>query len=477
MRIRHLLPIVALLAAPRLSAQVVSGRIYDSVAKAPLVGATVQLISVTPAGIPPAETTSDSAGKFGFNNVTPGAYTLGFYHAVLDSIGIDAPFVRLQVADKPVHADLAVPSPTQILTAMCGQRPSRKDSLGVLIGHLYDAETRQGVKNGAIVAEWYSIGLVGGKVHASTPRVMATTTSAGWFAICGVPRDDDVAIEAIRGDDTTGAATVHVPSNGIAQRALFIDKTEVVSVAARDSLGAPDTTRPPQLVHRGSVRVSGTIADARDGRPIAGAQVSVDRSGLSQATDSRGLFTIIGAPGGTQTVLVRAVGYLPERRTVELLPDARPLEIRLSNLKTALDTMRITASRVYARDASGFNRRRVTGAGTYFDSADVARAHVFATSRLLERVNGVQLYGAGMSARVFMRQFGTYCEPTFIIDGAVFPDLLAGDLDMLVSPEEIVGVEVYTRKTTTPAQFQYITSFTRSDQGCGSVIVWTKQGR
>jgi len=469
--------VAAFVGAGRLSAQVVSGRIYDSVAKAPLARATVQLIPAS-TGSAPAEATSDSLGKFAFSNVTPGAYTLGFYHAVLDSLGIDPPFVRLQVAGQPVHADLAVPGPTQILTAICGQRPP-KDSGGVVIGHLYDAATRLPVRAGQVSAEWYSVKLIDGKLAAANPRGTATTTSAGWFAICGVPRDDDVVVEGARGGDTTGVLQVHVPSNGIAEQALFVDRTETVSVAARDSAGAPDATRPPQIVHRGSARASGIVTDGATGRPLAGAQVTVAGAALTEPTDAQGKFNITHAPGGTQILQIRAVGYLPERRTIELFGDATTtLDIRLTNLRVVLDTMRVTASRVYLRDANGFERRRHRGAGaTFFDSADVARANVFATSRMLERVNGVRLSGTGATAHVFMMNANLYCEPTIFIDGVSLPDFTAGDLDAAVSTEEIIGMEVYTSAAMAPVQYKGVSSDARNGRGCGSILVWTTRSR
>lgn len=462
----------------RLSAQAISGRIYDSVAKAPLTGATVQLIPATSGTVQPAEATSDSLGRFAFSNVTAGAYTLGFYHAVLDSLGIDPPFIRLQVAGQPVRADLAVPGPTQILSAICGKRPPN-DSAGVVIGHLYDAATRQAIKGGRVSAEWYDVKVINGTLAAANPRGTATTTGAGWFAICGVPRDDDVVVQGARGDDTSAALQVHIPSNGIAQRALFIDKTELVSVAARDSAGAPDTTHPPQLVRRGSARAVGIVTDGATGRPLVNAQVSIAGAALTEATDAQGKFNIARAPGGTQILQIRAVGYLPERRTVELFRDtAVSFDIRLTNLRIVLDTMRVTASRVYLRDANGFERRRHRGAGaTFFDSADVARANVFTTSRMLERVNGVRLSGTGATARVFMMNAGAYCEPTIFIDGVSLPDFTAGDLDAAVSTEEIIGMEIYTSGARAPVQYKGVSSDSRAGRGCGSILVWTTRSR
>src|SRR5215510_3460868 len=134
-------------AAGRLSGQTIPGRIYDSVAKAPLVGATVQLVPSKLGSMPPMQATTDSGGKYTLNGVPTGAYVLGFYHGVLDSIGIEPPFVRIEVGgggtDKPtsLRVDLGVPGPARIIAATCGP-PRDTTSLGMVAGHLYDATSR-----------------------------------------------------------------------------------------------------------------------------------------------------------------------------------------------------------------------------------------------------------------------------------------------------------------------------------------------
>jgi hypothetical protein len=472
--------VVLLLAAARLPGQTISGRVYDSVAKAPLAGAMVQLVSSTPGAVPPMQATTDRDGKYTLSNVAPGGYVLGFYHAVLDSIGIEPPFIRVEVGGArgttPLRADLAVPSPARILTAICGPRPA-KDSVGVLVGHVYDAATRQAVAGGHVVAEWRTFGVVNGKLQVSNPQVIATTTANGWFAICGVPRNDDVVLEAARGGDTTGAATVHVPASGLAQRALFVDKTEMVTVALKDSAGTPDTTRPPEPVHRGRSRLTGTVTDVNSKRPLTGAQVRIAGAALVGLTDDRGVFNISEAPGGTQTLLIRAVGYAPEQRTVELVADGSlSVDISLTNLRSLLDTIRITASRVYSRDGNGFERRRKIGSGHYFDSTDVEHYRPSEITGLLEMVGGVRVAGAGLNQRIIMQHIDA-CEPTIFVDGMAFADFTAADLNMMVPPEDVIGVEVYTSAATAPVQFKGMQSLSRAGRGCGSVVVWTKRSR
>jgi len=468
-------------AVGRLLGQTISGRVYDSVAKAPLFGATVQLVPAKLGSMPPMQATTDSGGKYTLNGVPAGSYVLGFYHGVLDSIGIEPPFVRIDVGgtDKPasLRVDLGVPGAARIIAATCGPSSDAKNAPGLVVGRLYDAVSQAAVHAGTVVAEWQRVGLVNGTIVVSRPQLVATTSADGWFAFCGVPRDDDVTMEAIRGGDTTGAVTVRVPAGGLAHRALYIDKTEVLTVGIRDSLGVVDTTRGTEVVHRGHARLTGTVVDANNGRPLAGANVAISGAGLSQATNDRGTFSVSGVPGGTQTVLIRAVGYAPERRTVDLLGDQPlTLDVRLTTLRKMLDTMRVTASRLFSRDVNGFERRRRAGFGTFFDSADVERYHPFETTRLVERASGVRVYGSGMNQRIFMGAI-TPCEASIFIDGVTYPDFTAADLNMMVSPEEIVGLEVYTSAASAPVQYKSVSAFSRNGRNCGSVVIWTKRSR
>ena len=76
----------------------VEGRVYDSLAHAPLAGAAVSIVSadtrVTYGAV------SDSVGHYAVAGVEPGTYMIGFFHPVLDSIGIESPVHRVTI-DRP----------------------------------------------------------------------------------------------------------------------------------------------------------------------------------------------------------------------------------------------------------------------------------------------------------------------------------------------------------------------------------------
>ena len=468
--------ILVLASSVGLPAQTISGRVYDSVAKAPLAGATVELVPSPPGSASVIRVTTDSVGRYTLSDVSPGKYVLGFSHAVLDSIGIEPPFVRIEVGSPPGarRIDLGVPGPAQILAAVCGAQPA-KDSAGAVVGHLYDASTRSGVEGGRVVAEWRTFGVVANKLQMANPQVIATTMRGGWFVVCGVPRGDGVILEAIRGADTTGAVTVRVPAHGLARHELFVDRNEIVTVPIRDSLGAPDTTRGSERATRGRSRLTGTVVDAKSGQPIAGAQVVIAGAALAGTTNDRGVFNISGAPGGTQSLLIRALRYAPEQRSVDLLGETPvSIQVRLTNLKTMLDTIRVTANRIYSADRIGLEQRRKSGFGSYFDSTDVQRARPFEVTKLFQSMNGVQVVGSGFNQRILMRGVMSPCEPSIVIDGVRLPELSGADLNMMVAPEEVAGMEVYTSAGTVPAQFKGLSS---GSMRCGAVVVWTKRVR
>jgi hypothetical protein len=196
--------------------------------------------------------------------------------------------------------------------------------------------------------------------------------------------------------------------------------------------------------------------------------VTIVGAGAVATTDERGGFALTGLPGGTQMLETRAVGYLPDRRVVDLIADRTPtLTISLSTLKSVLDTIRITATRVYSADSRGFERRRKTGFGRFFGPEDVDRLRPLYTTSLLNYVPSVRIVGAGStSERILMRGSFGYCAPDLYLDGMRLRDLDVRDINGWVQPDEIEGMEVYTSAGRVPPEFA-------SMNGCGSIVIWT----
>lgn len=449
----------------------VSGIVYDSIAGGPLAQAEVQLVDMQEPSRILGSAVSDSNGHFTIPGVPTGRYLAGFLHPMLDSLGIATPLYQLNVAapGPPPRLHLSIPSPGRLRDALCGPA-ARRDSTGVLIGVLADAGTGAPIANGSVGARWTEITVANGRLTQTSPQRAAHTGPDGWFALCDVPLATDFAVRVAHGSDTSGVVSVRIPASGLARRAFFVGGASAVAVSGPDS-----ATR---VEYRGTAHLMGTVRGA-DGHLLTGAHVAVVRSGLEAVTNDSGHFDLSGLPAGTQTVETRLVGYYPDERMVNLLVGQTvPVRIALSTLKSVLDTVKVTAARLYDRNQQEFeNRRRSSGTGTFIDAAQIERMHSFTIVDILRRAPLLNVAAATTSYgrstyRVRSRGVSTLigaggsCLPAVWVDHmpvALFDDL--AELDAFVRPEEISGVEVY-RAGLAPPQFHSLT-------GCASIVIWT----
>src|SRR5262245_34572648 len=71
----------------------------------------------------------------------------------------------------------------------------------------------------------------------------------------------------------------------------------------------------PVAAQSGSLQ--GQVTDS-GGTAIAGAVVTVENTGLRATTTGSGRYTIRGVPRGSQTLRVRAIGYVPATEAVDI---------------------------------------------------------------------------------------------------------------------------------------------------------------
>jgi hypothetical protein len=423
----------------------ISGYVTDSVSHKYLVDATVQLISDTDASFLKTAT-SDSLGRYTLTDVPLGKYKLGFLHPMLDSLGVEAPLAQVNVeSSSPVIADIGIPSGSRLRLAICG-KPATTDTGAVIVGAVRDAKTGAGIKGASVRGEWIEMMLNrGGFARRLASR---TTTSAdnGWFALCDVPSNGTVAVSAVSGSDSTGMIEAQVPADGFLRRELFVGSA-------------------------GDGRVSGTITSVASKAPVEGAVVAI-LNGPETKTNSEGKFTITNAPLGTRMLEVRAIGYYPDRRYVNVVGDEAPVSISLSTLKAVLDTVKIMAKRLpNGPDDGGFLQRRKMGQGKYITAQDMLRFPVTNTSDVFRRIAGLryELDQYGQPVVKMRGAFEEYCTPQIYLDGrnmTVFGGSTA-DIDDWVNPSEVKGIEVYNEATVPP-------QFTEGLHGCGAIVIWTK---
>jgi hypothetical protein len=416
----------------------VRGEVYDSIAHAPLARATVQLVAADDPS-KALTTESDSSGQFAFDNIPVGQYRLGFFHEMLDSLGIDPPLKSVNVTStKPVIADLGIPSGRRLRNAICGAG-SEKDSGAVIAGFVRDS--KGAAASGVTVAgDWLEYSIGRGGINRQMARRTAKTADNGWYALCNVPSGGIVALVANRGTDSTGVVEVQVPTDGFLRREIFLGRAM-------------------------TGRISGTVLTAIGYRPLADAQIMIV-GGPQTRTNEKGEFTLANAPEGTRMLEVRALGYYPDRRQVNVVENSPPVRVTLSTLKAVLDTVRIRATRLALDE--GFARRKRMGLGKFITPEDILKFSPVNTSDMFKRLPGIRIDTDQDSIKM-RGAFEDYCNAAVFIDGQYMSFLTIEDIDSWVPPSRLAGIEVYSGSFI-PAELQV------GLHGCGSIAIWTKRG-
>ncbi|MEO7521138.1 MAG: carboxypeptidase regulatory-like domain-containing protein [Gemmatimonas sp.] len=460
---------------------IVFGIVHDSVARAPLAGAIVQLVATDSASNFGRTVVSDSGGQFGFGDVPDGRYTIGFFHPMLDSLGLEPMLRAVSVTgQRAQRTDLAVPSPARIRAAVCGSTAANGSGTGaVVLGVVRDAASGAPHTGAMVAGEWSELSFGAKGITSRSPRRVTTTGDGGWFALCNVPSPGTMLLIASRGADSTDRIEVQMPADGFLRRELFLGATRgsATRVVASGVEGAVQSavarvgesaTNPVGTVLPGG-RLSGVVVALVGGAPLSGAQVSIANGPQTRANE-RGEWTLLNAPLGTRTVEVRAVGHYPERRSVDVVPNAPPLRVAMATLKSVLETVKVSA-RAITTNMLGFQERRRTAFGRFLTEEDIIRKAPNQTSELFRSMPGLMLYGHDADGLIKMRGiFEDECDPVFFLNGSPMRGIGISELDQFVMPREISGVEIY-QSGTIPAQFQ------TGATGCGAIVFWTTYGR
>lgn len=458
----------------------VTGTVRDSLAGGMLVGARVQLVGADSAPAAVQTTITGADGRFRFEAVAPGQYLLGFLHPLLDSLGIEPPVRAVLVrADRTTQADLAFPGARRLHAAMCGGSTGG----AVLVGFVRPARAGEGMPGATVVAEWTELSVGNRGIGHRTARRTVQTRDNGWFALCDVPAPGTLLLMASRGRDSTDRLETQVPPQQLARVDLYLGAARTVSSHERGP--ARESATAARRILSGEGRLAGRVLHADGLAPLRGAVVRVI-DGPDTRANEQGEFLLTGVPEGSRTLEVRAVGFYPVRRTVHVVDGAPAMTVALTTLRSVLDTMQIRASRTRVDGLRGFTQRMRSGQGRYLTSADIARRMPQFTMDIFRNQAGIRVLGdtilvRGMGGLGTMRSLddtlraartlgssdGFYCWPTIYVDGRPMQRLLGGDINVLMNPREIRGVEIYSA-TQTPAEF--------SDglTGCGVIVFWTR---
>ena len=179
---------------------------------------------------------------------------------------------------------------------------------------------------------------------------------------------------------------------------------------------------------------------------------------------------------------VRALGFVPARRRVDVVVIPAQVRVSLSTLKAVLDTVKITASRLTS-DLAGFEDRRQSGFGHFLNQEEIAKRQPVSLSDVFRAIPGLRFeYDDDLvEKRIRMRGAFASCEPAIYINGQAMttfsPDstrtgfavvtLSSDDIDTWLRPRDVIGIEIYTGDQA-PVQFR------QGMSGCGSILIWTR---
>jgi hypothetical protein len=451
-----------------------SGTVFDSLGKRVLAYATVQMLGdvATDSGSAVSRfATADERGAYLIEGIPPGTYTVGFFHPMLDSLGIDLPLRRLEVRQGRNRVDLAIPSHVGLITLVCG-RSALSDTTAAVVGFVRRIDEATSVAAASVLLQWSDLVVRRGVIGSEDQQIVTPTRADGWYAFCNVPIGWMMQLRAACGADTTGGIPAALVARQVLQQDLFVGPTTRVIAPPSDSVGADSLAGLPGRVWSGPATLRGTVRRV-DGRPIGGAKASVGGTAAVATTNESGVFVLEHLPAGSQSLDVRAIGFVPEHHVLVLDPRERSnsAEITMTDLRAYLDTIRVTASRIYSTDPTGFISRQRAGVGHFIDRATIEKQNPFYPSdlvRMTPRVDVAQAAAGYFGRFIYMKYLGHVCRPTLYVDGFFYkPD--EAQLDDLVAPDQIEGMEIYTSQSQAPVQF------TNTMSGCGSIVVWTRR--
>jgi hypothetical protein len=417
------------------------GTVYDSAATQWLGGATVQLVdAANPSNVRTAITAAN--GRFTIDSVALGTYLIGYFHQRLDQLAIEAPLFRVNITTPDtLEVPLTIPSAETIMTSRCGPGDPEQP-MGLYMGYVRSAATSQQVPAARVRAQYTEVTVGPRGVERRYPSRFGSSTDEGLFTLCGVPRNAPVTARAYAGTDSTGFIELRVPRNGLLVRDLVIGSTS-----------------------KGTGAVRGAVRSA-SGKEITSARVVLWGASGNGTSTTNGQYALDGLPTGTQMVEARAIGYQPMRIVVDVpATDTAIADITLEALVATVDTVRVRGDRVSGQMAE-FEKRRRAGFGSFIDENQLNTRSPIFMADIFRTVPGISI-ASGQSAqgRVLMRANGGTCAPAVFLNGMNVP-VPDGNLDAIVNSQEVMAVEVYSRTSSVPPQFD-------SRNGCGSIVVWT----
>ena len=167
-------------------------------------------------------------------------------------------------------------------------------------------------------------------------------------------------------------------------------------------------------------RVVGRIVEAGTSRPLPGARVSVQGTGITALSGVDGRYALSGVPAGNRTIVVELIGYAPKTITdVEVdASGAVSLDVALEAAAIGLEAITVTAERERGSTALALDaQRNATGVTTAIGSEQIRKSPDSDAAQAIRRASGVTVQDGKY---VFVRGLGERYSTTSL-NGARLP--------------------------------------------------------
>jgi hypothetical protein len=237
--------------------------------------------------------------------------------------------------------------------------------------------------------------------------------------------------------------------------------------------------------------VRGRVLDAATGEGVAAAAVqarSADGHDMGRArTAADGSFAIQLRAAGTVRIQAERTGYRTTLTdTTPVAPrEAVEVEVRLSATALAMEPLRVTARVEPPKrrnlELSGFYQRERMGIGEYVRREDIELRPSQNLAQVLQRVQGTAIQYQGAKQYVYFPRNGApalvqqargaprnTCLPRLFVDGTRVTYDAQNDINSVVNPGQVEGIEVFRGPSEIPAQYN------DSNSMCGVILIWTR---
>jgi hypothetical protein len=321
----------------------------------------------------------------------------------------------------------------------------------MVIGRILDADTEEPIVGARVALSWTDVvaNREIGLRHVDRDRETATGP-AGAFHLCWLPSDATGALHAARSYD-----------GEIVERPFAIEDRPVVVM----QLHVPDAASSPT-----GASVTGYVI-GENGEAVSGAHIRLSEApGADSArSDNEGRFLLRGLPSGSRAIVVRAVGYKPTSAPVELSA-RRPASVvvSLGRKPVVLPAVVVLGRLKEGYHRVGFDRRQQAGIGRFLTFADIQRHNASEFHDLLIGVSGLTLSELP-DGRLYLTSSHLNGCIQYLVDGRQFPQYQPDDIDALVLPNSIGGIEVYE-----PGEVPGEVANGSGTGTCTVIVIWTK---